>query len=218
MDGSREPSALARSDALTRAHVRRRSDARRSPIVRSLASNGEDKDRLPLHRVRRGALEVAGALRHVRRVEHARRGDRRAQGRRPTAARRGAWAARDRSPRAETSRSRRKLRDVVGSSAAALEDRARRIRLRARRRHRSRVDDSRRRRAGHRQVDAAAPGRGAPRASGPRDALRVGRRVAAAGEAARRPTGRERRRRVAAERDESRDDSRDVAPPRRPPC
>ena len=46
---------------------------------------------------------------------------------------------------------------------AALAHRPRRVRLRARRRHRARLDDAHRRRAGHRQVHAAAAGGGAAR-------------------------------------------------------
>ena len=100
------------------------------------------------------------------------------QGRAPAAAPRGASAARGRSPKAAASRSTPRLRDVTGSERRALEDRARRVRLRARRRHRSGLDDPHRRRAGHRQVDAAAAGRGAARGGGHRHALRVGRRIA----------------------------------------
>ena len=82
--------------------------------------DGENEDRLSLHRMRRRTLEVAGPLRHLRRVEHARRGDRRAASSpRPARCVAPDRRARDRSPRAGTSRSRRELRDVHGSSASA---------------------------------------------------------------------------------------------------
>ena len=112
-----------------------------------------------------------------------------------------------------------RLRDVVGSQTPTLEDRSRRVRLRARRRHRARLDDSRRRRAGHRQVDAAAAGRGAARGERARDALRVGRGVGAAG-ASCAPTGSAATPAdvVAPDRDESRDDSRDRRGVRRRRC
>ena len=72
-----------------------------------------------------------------------------------------------------------RLRDVSGSRAPSLEDGHRRVRLRARRRHRAGIDGARRRRAGHRQVDAPAAGRGAAcRAPASRDALRLRRGIA----------------------------------------
>ncbi len=54
-----------------------------------------------------------------------------------------------------------RLRDVATEPLARWRTGHRRVRLRARRRHRAGLDDPHRRRAGHRQVHAPAPGRGA---------------------------------------------------------
>ena len=122
-------------------------------------SEPEGQNGLPLHRLRRRPRQVGGALRRVRRVEHARRGERsracRPRGPAPPGARR----ARPRSATAAASSRPPRLRDVRGSEERRLEDRHRRIRLRARRRNRPGLDGARRRRARHRQVDAAAAGR-----------------------------------------------------------
>ena len=87
-------------------------------------AHGQDQDRVPLHRVRRRALALAGPLRRVRRVEHARRRDRRAEAGERRAARPGASAARDRSPTAGASRSTPQRARRERLDHGALEDRA----------------------------------------------------------------------------------------------
>ena len=65
-------------------------------------------------------------------------------------------------------------------------DRHQRVRSRARRRRRARLARADRRRAGHRQVDAAAAGRGALREDGRPGALQLGRGIRAPDQVARR--------------------------------
>ena len=130
----------------------------------------------------------AGALRRLRRVEHARRGvarARRSRGRQRRAARRRRRGSRGRQRRRHAAA----RATSTGSESAALDDRHRRVRLRARRRHRARVDGARRRRAGHRQVDAAAPGRRAARGAPAAPTLYVSGEESRAAGASCAPTG-----------------------------
>ena len=71
----------------------------------------------------------------------------------------------------------------------AAAERARRVRPRDRRRHRRGIGDAGRRRPGHRQVDLAAPGRGAAGERGQQSRLRLRRGIGRAGAAARGPAG-----------------------------
>ena len=145
-----------------------------------------------------------GPLRRVRRVELAGRGAR-LRRRRPAApATRSATASRVR--RAAALRGHRH-----GRGRAAV-DRHRRVRPRARRRRRARLAGADRRRAGHRQVDAAAAGGGALRQDGRPGALQLRRRVRAPDQVARRAAGRRARAALHPGRDLPRADPRGDRP------
>ena len=140
--------------------------------------------------MRRRPPEVGRALRRVRRVEHARRGGRDPCRGHRAARRRRAGGTRTLGDGGSVALTPR-LRDVERQRGASLEDGHRRVRLRARRRHRPGLDGAHRRRARHRQVDAAAAGRGARCRAPASPTLYVsGEESRAAGQAARRPARR----------------------------
>ena len=145
--------------------------------------------RLPGMRLRPAPL--AGPMSRLRRVEHARPGS----GRSVEHLRRQAQSA-GRRPGDPAGRPR----NSGGASRAAAE-RPCRVRPRDRRRHRRRLGDAGRRRSRNRQVDAAAPGRGAARERGAQGRLCLGRGIGRAGAASRGPARAGRRAGAARRRD-----------------
>ena len=113
----------------------------------------EAEDRLCLPGMRRAVAEVAGALPGLRRLELVRRGA-------PGAASRRGGAAEKRYALAAAA-GPQLYADIDTVVAERLSTGDRRVRPRARRRRRAGIAGADRRRAGHRQVDAAAAGGGA---------------------------------------------------------
>ena len=124
--------------------------------------------------MRRAVAEVARPLSGLRRVEFVRRGD--------GAARRGARGA---APALGGGGSRL-YADVDTVVAERIATGHQRVRSRARRRHRAGIARAARRRAGHRQVDAAAAGRRALRRARRAGAVLLGRGIRAPDQDARR--------------------------------
>ena len=143
-----------------------------------LRTHGQDSLFLCLPELRGDHPALAGQVQILRRVEHDHRGSRGARRRR----RRGAARSRRSALPARGPRGRFEAR-------AAGRHRDRRARPGRRRRLRARLGDADRRRAGHRQVDAADPGLRGGGAVGRARRLRLRRGIDGAGAAARRPAG-----------------------------
>ena len=135
-------------------------------------------DRFRLPGMRLAVAEVARPLRRLRRLELARRRARAGERRRAGGAHRYALAG--------AAGAARLYADIELEQHAAAHDRHRRVRSRARRRHRARIARAARRRAGHRQVDAAAAGGGEHGAHHRPGALQLGRGIRASDQVARR--------------------------------